>query len=154
MPMEARGENVSAASARLRRANQWPAQAMPIKRIAWRMQANIEGDLSERARRRAAELANDADLRTTAPRVRKASPDAEIRTLVISTKMRANTELLPGILIKRDYKDRTIRLTALVEGFEFDGERYRSLTAVAKAITGKHWSGYHFFALRKSGGRQ
>ncbi len=40
------------------------------KRIAWRIQANASGDLSERARRRAAELANDADLRTTAPKVR------------------------------------------------------------------------------------
>ena len=39
-----------------------------VKRIAWRMQANDEGDLSERARHRAAELANDADLRVMAPR--------------------------------------------------------------------------------------
>lgn len=39
-----------------------------VKRIAWRLQANEEGDLSERARRRAAELANDADLRMKAPR--------------------------------------------------------------------------------------
>lgn len=125
-----------------------------IKRIAWRMQANAEGDLSERARRQAAELANDADLRTMAPRLRKASPDAEMRTLVVPTKLRANTELLPGTVIKRDYKDRTIRVTALVEGFEFEGERYRSLTAVTKAVTGKHWNGFHFFGLRKIGGRK
>ena len=39
-----------------------------VKRNAWRLQANEEGDLSERARRRAMELANDADLRVTAPR--------------------------------------------------------------------------------------
>src|SRR5262245_57970891 len=39
-----------------------------IKRIAWRLQALAEGDLSERARRRAIELANDADLRLSAPR--------------------------------------------------------------------------------------
>jgi len=38
------------------------------KRIAWRLQALSEGDLSERARRRAAELANDADLRIRTPR--------------------------------------------------------------------------------------
>ncbi len=38
-----------------------------IKRIAWRLQANEEGDLSERARRRAEELANDADLRLKPP---------------------------------------------------------------------------------------
>lgn len=39
-----------------------------IRKIAWRMQANAEGDLSERARHRAEELANDADVRTTPPR--------------------------------------------------------------------------------------
>jgi hypothetical protein len=39
-----------------------------IKRIAWRLQANQEGGLSERALRRADELANDADLRLTAPK--------------------------------------------------------------------------------------
>ena len=37
------------------------------KRIAWRLQANEEGDLSERAKRRAAELANDADIRVRVP---------------------------------------------------------------------------------------
>jgi len=45
-----------------------------IKRILWRMQALREGDLSERARQRARELANDADLRRSSPRVR--TPDA------------------------------------------------------------------------------
>src|SRR5205807_10637354 len=38
-----------------------------VRRIAWRLQALVEGDLSERARRRAAELACDADLRISAP---------------------------------------------------------------------------------------
>ncbi len=38
-----------------------------VRRIAWRMQAQAEGDPSERARQRAAELANDADLRSLAP---------------------------------------------------------------------------------------
>ncbi|MBF0121605.1 MAG: DUF2924 domain-containing protein [Desulfobacterales bacterium] len=37
------------------------------RRIAWRMQANVEGDISERARKRAMEIANDADLRVRAP---------------------------------------------------------------------------------------
>lgn len=41
-------------------------KAWLVKRIAWRIQALAEGDLSERARRRAAELANDADLRAVA----------------------------------------------------------------------------------------
>src|SRR5271163_317564 len=41
-----------------------------VKRLAWRLQALAEGDLSERARQRAAELANDADLRLSPPRAR------------------------------------------------------------------------------------
>src|SRR5438045_9579356 len=38
-----------------------------FRRIAWRMQANAEGELSERARRRASQIASDADRRTRAP---------------------------------------------------------------------------------------
>jgi hypothetical protein len=125
-----------------------------IKRIAWRMQANAEGDLSERARRRAMELANDADLRTTPPRQRRPAADAEERTTTVATKVRANTDLLPGTVVKREYKGQLIRVTALADGFEYNGERYKSLTAVTKTVTGKHWNGFHFFGLRrKRGGR-
>ena len=44
-----------------------------LKRLAWRLQSLAEGDLSQRARQRAAELANDADLRTTSPRPARAT---------------------------------------------------------------------------------
>jgi len=36
-------------------------------------------------------------------------------------------------------------VTVLPNGFEYDGEIYQSLSAVAHAITGSHWNGYHFF---------
>lgn len=52
------------------------------KRIAWRLQALAEGDLSERARRRAEELANDADLRIRPPKERLVSGTPEGRTVV------------------------------------------------------------------------
>lgn len=123
-----------------------------IKRIAWRMQANAEGDLSERARRRAMELANDADLRMTPPRQPKPAPGADERTATAPTKVRASADLLPGTVVTRQYKGQSIRVTALADGFEYAGERYKSLTAVAKAVTGKHWNGHHFFGLRKKGG--
>ena len=42
-------------------------QAYLIRKLAWRLQANAEGDLPERARRRAAELANDGDVQVMAP---------------------------------------------------------------------------------------
>ena len=123
-----------------------------IKRIAWRMQANAEGGLSERARQRAMELANDADLRVTAPRQRKSTEGTEERTKTVAAKITASTQLLPGTMLKRDYKGRTIRVIVLDDGFECEGERYKSLTAVAKVITGKHWNGFHFFGLREKAG--
>ena len=56
-------------------------KAWLVKRVAWRLQARAEGDLSERARQRAEELARDADLRLTPPRPAKdATPIAHART--------------------------------------------------------------------------
>lgn len=124
-----------------------------VKRIAWRLQANAEGGLSERARRRAEELANDADLRLLPPRQPKVSVDGESRTQTVAARFTPSTELLPGTALQRDYKGRMVRVMVLRDGFEFEGERYRSLTAVAEAVTGKHWNGFHFFGLRKNGGQ-
>jgi len=121
-----------------------------IKRIAWRMQANVEGGLSERARQRAAELADDAYLRVTPPRTPKASAAAP--SVTGGVRLTGDHRLpLPGALLVREYKGRTVRARVLADGFEFEGERYRSLTAVAKAATGKHWNGFHFFGLRSAG---
>jgi hypothetical protein len=47
----------------------------------------------------------------------------------------------------RQYKGQTIRVLVLPDGFEFEGERYRSLSAVAKAVTGSHVNGFRFFKL-------
>jgi hypothetical protein len=52
-------------------------------------------------------------------------------------------------VLTREYKEEMISVTVLDEGFEFDGEVYKSLTAVAKSVTGSHWNGYHFFGLKK-----
>ncbi len=51
-----------------------------IKRIAWRLQSLQEGDLSERARQRTAELANDADVRLSPPKAKPATPVPATRT--------------------------------------------------------------------------
>ncbi len=124
-----------------------------IKRIIWRMQANAEGGLSERALARARELANDADLRVTAPRQPKLA-DAPARTVTVATAVRPGTDLIPGTMLQRLYKGRTVRVVALADGFEHEGERYKSLTAVAKAVTGQHWNGRLFFGLRQNGGNR
>ena len=120
-----------------------------IRRIAWRLQANAEGGLSERALQRAEELADVADVRVTPPKRattaalgHEASGKGAVR-VAVATDPRLPP---PGAAITRQYKGRTITVTVLPDGFEYDGERYRSLTAVAKAITGSHMNGFRFFA--------
>lgn len=123
-----------------------------IKRIAWRLQANAYGDLSERARQRAEELANDADLRTTAPKARR-TEDRPALTRQTSVAFDSDSRLpLAGSCLRRHYKGREIVVRVLPKGFEHEGEVYRTLSAVAKAITGTHWNGYHFFRLKRNGG--
>lgn len=121
------------------------------KRIAWRMQANTEGDLTERARRRAEQLANDADLRLRLPLNRPMpSPAATTQTATVDFHGRVG-EMMPGTLLSRPYKGRMVTVTVLDDGFEHEGEVYRSLSAVAKAVTGSHWNGHYFFGLKGRG---
>ena len=123
------------------------------KRIAWRVQANAEGGLTERARRRAEEIADDADLRLRRPPDKPApSPASTTRTATVEFN-RPTGELMPGTVLTRPYKGRTITVTVRDDGFEHEGEVYRSLSAVAKAVTGSHWSGNLFFGITPTKGR-
>ena len=127
-------------------------KAWLVKRIAWRMQALQEGDLSERARQRAAELARDADLRLSPPKAKPASTEPQ-RTKTASLRFKLDDRLpLPGTIITREYKGEKLQVKVLPHGFEYDGAVYASLSAVAKAITGSHCNGYLFFRLRGRGG--
>jgi hypothetical protein len=122
-----------------------------VKRIAWRMQAMHEGDLSERARRRAHELANDADLRVRPPAA-PAEANDNGGTATSAFRIEPDDRLpMVGTLLRRRYKGQTVQVRVLEQGFELDGEVYRSLSAVARKITGAHWNGYHFFDLPKPG---
>lgn len=120
-----------------------------IRRIAWRLQANAEGGLSERALRRAEELAYIADVRVTPPRAATADRD-EPSVAPKPVRFRVATDArLPhvGSQITRKHKGRTVTVTVLADGFEYEGERYRSLSAIAKAVTGSHINGFRFFRL-------
>jgi len=120
------------------------------KRIAWRVQALAEGDLSERARRRAEELANDADLRirTTRDPAERGSADVKKRTVTSWASGSGDPRLpLAGTLLAREFQGRDIVVKVLDNGFEFDGRRYKSLSAIAKEVTGSKWNGFLFFGL-------
>ena len=108
------------------------------------MQALAEGDLSQRARQRAAELARDADLRlnpppskanTTPPAPQPASIPAPVDPRLPS----------PGTILTRPYKGQLVQVQVLSDGFAYAGRVYASLSAVAKAITGSHTNGFLFF---------
>jgi hypothetical protein len=124
-----------------------------VKRLAWRLQALAEGDLSERARQRAAELAQDADLRLTPPRPMTAAARRTEDTRPPPPPRPHDPRLPPpGAVLTRAYKGRTLRVTVLADGFECDGAVYPSLSATAKAVTGSHCNGYLFFKLARPGG--
>lgn len=119
-----------------------------IRRIVWRLQADAEGGLTDRARQRAEELANDAEIRVTPPREKKKSSDDDVPAETIALAGGRDSRLPPpGNWIERDYKGRTIRVLVIEDGFEYEGERYRSLSAIAKAVTGSHMNGFLFFRL-------
>jgi hypothetical protein len=126
-------------------------KAYLVRKIAWRIQAVAEGDLSERARRRAEELANDADIRLMPPRrpLHGAGDGAGGTTRTVKAPAAAQDARLPapGAAIVRVYKGRQVRVIVRPDGFEYDGRRYKTLTAVAKDVTGSHMNGYRFFRL-------
>lgn len=123
-----------------------------IRRILWRLQANQEGDLSERARQRARELAAHSDVRLTAPTAKAPAPGTEAEAGIATIDLSPDDRLpMPGAIITRRYKGRLLEVRVLPHGFEYEGEIYRTLSAVAKRVTGTHWNGYHFFRLLKKG---
>lgn len=125
-----------------------------VKRIAWKMQANIEGDISERARRRAADLARGTDIRTTAPKAVKPLPKATGHTVTGFVQPEEDNRLPPPkSVLERFYKGEKILVLVLENGFEYEGAIFKTLSAVAKKITGQHCNGYHFFNLNKKGGK-
>lgn len=106
------------------------------KRIAYRIQEIAYGGLSKAARDAIDRL--NADLRL---------PDAPPRT-VENPNACKGAELKPGTVLTRIWCDQEIRVQVTQGGFEWNGTTYRSLSAVANAVTGSRWSGPLFFGIR------
>jgi hypothetical protein len=110
-----------------------------VRRIAYRLQANAEGDLSERARQRAVVLAEEADLRIRTPRsflkqLAKGNRDPRLPAA--------------GTLLTRQFQGRNVSVEVLEKGFRYQEQVYRSLSAVARQVTGVQWNGFTFFNAR------
>jgi hypothetical protein len=111
-----------------------------VRRCAWGVQAREFGGLSEAARERALSIARLADIRRT--------PPSEGKTRRVPVDSRPDPKLPPpGTTLVRPYRGRDVRVVVLESGFEWEGRVYRSLSAVAKSVTGQHLSGLRFFGL-------
>jgi hypothetical protein len=126
------------------------------KRLAWELQRRYFGDeLSSEARARLHEL--QEEFRTTPPTSwfkgakhnRGAAPSPTTR----KRPVRDSRSPKPGTTLTRTYRGERIVVTVVEGGFMYGTEVYRSLSAVARAVTGSHCSGIAFFGLssRKDG---
>ena len=101
-------------------------------RLAYRIQELTHGGPDKQTRRLLDLLADEVEGTLT----RKAQI-ADPRNPVVGTKL------------IREWDGVAHTVTVLKDGFEWDGKRYKSLSAVARSITGTRWNGYRFFGLRE-----
>ena len=124
------------------------------RKIVWHVQAQAEGGLPEAARQRALAIAGNSKLRVrdawNGRRGQTALPAQHAVTTGISPTHDSRLPM-PGSLLVKDFKGQTIVVKVLDDGFEYDGRRFASLSAVAKEITGTKWNGFLFFGLIKEG---
>lgn len=98
--------------------------------IAWKLQSRVHGVLPSDTKK---------VLETAAERLRKGEPITSVRSIALK----------PGTRLIRSWRGRTHQVTVLESGYEHEERRYTSLTQIASAITGTHWSGPAFFGLKK-----
>jgi hypothetical protein len=105
-----------------------------VARLSYRIQELALGGLSREARERLETIAGTE------------MPDGN------GKPMRHDSGLpVPGTKLVREWQGQRIEVTVLEKGFECGGKRYRSLSAIASAITGTKWNGWEFFGLRSKG---
>jgi len=77
----------------------------------------------------------------------------EIATVVRNGDANAvpgSVRIKPGTQMIRQWQNTTHTVTALAEGFEWNGGTYKSLSAIANAITGTNWNGFVFFGIKRA----
>src|SRR5258706_16170433 len=99
--------------------------------VAYQMQVEVYGGLSAATKRRLREIANA---------VRNGDANA----------IPGSSRIKPGTQMIRQWQNTTHTVTALAEGFEWNGRTYKSLSAVANTITGANWNGFSFFGIKRA----
>lgn len=114
------------------------------RKIAYRLQELEYGGISAEAQGKIQKLIQQFD-----PINNKAlRPNDALNERPKKTKLSRDKRLpIPGTVIIKEYKGITLEVKILESGFEFRNKVYKSLTAIAKEVTGAHWNGYLFFNL-------
>jgi hypothetical protein len=102
-----------------------------IREIAYKMQERAHGGLAPAIKRRLRALAEEFEAKGAGALV----PAALLK---------------PGTRLLREWGGKTHTVIVLDDGFEYEGDRYQSLTQIARRITDAHWSGPRFFGLRRA----
>ena len=114
------------------------------KKLAYRIQESKEGGLSPQARTRAAILAPNTSIRVRLPSEFSKKVEAQ------ANEPPRDPRLPPvGTVLQKEHDGQEHEITVLAEGFEYQGEHYRSLSAIAKVITGTSWNGFLWMGLEK-----
>jgi hypothetical protein len=100
-----------------------------VRALAYDLQERADGGPSAALRRR----------------MRRLAGDSEKGALCVDAGVVPKT----GTTLLRAWRGQTHSVLVREDGFEYEGERYRSLTVIAERITGAHWSGPRFFGLTK-----
>jgi len=109
--------------------------------VTYKLQEREYGNLSVKARNRLKALIEEYDpINNKALRPDKPVPCAP----AIAKDKRLP---IPGTVITKEYKGAKYQVKVLEKGFEYKGNIYKTLSAIAKEITGSHWNGYMFFNL-------
>jgi hypothetical protein len=116
------------------------------KRLAWRIQELAQGGLPTSALKRIAELGDDL------PERWRMKQDAN-KPAAPADALEPRDSRVPavGTVVRRILNGVTHEATVCAEGFAYAGERYKTLSAIARHITGTPWNGFTFFGLQKRG---
>jgi hypothetical protein len=103
--------------------------------LAYRLQAEVLGDLG-------------AETERYLERMDRASTSAAAAPLTQAFEQQQR-KLAPGTVLTREWNGQHHRVMVLEDGLAWEGRTYRSLSEIAKAITGTKWNGPRFFGLRE-----
>ena len=111
------------------------SRALLMLGVAWKIQEQAYGGLGAATKRRLADLTKSMERDGDVTRNRVA-------------------HLKPGAKLVREWRGEAHTVVVVEDGFEWEGRQWRSLSAIAREITGSHWSGPRFFGLNRKAAQQ